>query len=54
MLTSLIVMNGQALNREVGIERDRVLVVDDDADMREALAVLLTDAGYQVDVANDG
>jgi len=54
LLTTPIVMNGQALNREVGIGRDRVLIVDDDPDMREALAVLLTDAGYQVDVAHDG
>jgi CheY-like chemotaxis protein len=34
--------------------RDRVLVVDDDPDAREVMAVVLTQAGYTVEVANDG
>jgi DNA-binding NtrC family response regulator len=34
--------------------RDRVLVVDDDADAREVIAIVLAQAGYAVDVANDG
>ncbi|HEU5055404.1 MAG TPA: response regulator [Kofleriaceae bacterium] len=32
----------------------RVLVVDDDPDLREALSDVLTDEGYQVDCAADG
>ena len=32
----------------------RILVVDDDADARERLSDLLVDAGYGVDVADDG
>src|SRR4051812_28328927 len=31
-----------------------VLIVDDDADIRQMLAVLLTDAGYTVDTAANG
>jgi two-component system response regulator GlrR len=34
--------------------RDRVLVVDDDPDAREVIAVVLTQAGYAVEVAQDG
>jgi DNA-binding NtrC family response regulator len=34
--------------------RDRVLVVDDDADAREVIAIVLAQAGYSVEVANDG
>lgn len=34
--------------------RDRVLVVDDDPDAREVIAVVLTQAGYVVEVAQDG
>src|SRR5256885_5185767 len=34
--------------------RDRVLVVDDDVDAREALATALSHAGYVVEVAADG
>jgi DNA-binding response OmpR family regulator len=32
----------------------RVLVVDDDADLRETVAEALRDAGWQVDLAEDG
>ena len=32
----------------------RVLVVDDDRDVREGIAAVLTDAGYRVCVAKDG
>ena len=32
----------------------RILVVDDDPNMRELLALHLTGAGYEVDVAEDG
>ncbi|MFI5734915.1 SpoIIE family protein phosphatase [Kribbella sp. NPDC051587] len=35
-------------------ETARILVADDNADMREYLARLLTDAGHQVTLANDG
>src|SRR6266446_2012056 len=31
-----------------------VLVVDDDADLREAMAELIRDVGYRVDTAEDG
>ena len=34
--------------------RDRVLVVDDDAEAREVMAIVLAEAGYAVEVANDG
>jgi len=34
--------------------RTRVLVVDDDADAREMLSAVLTQAGYDVDAAEDG
>ena len=34
--------------------KGRVLVVDDDADGREALALLLADEGYSVETAEDG
>jgi DNA-binding NtrC family response regulator len=47
-------MNGEALNGDAGGVKDRVLIVDDDPDMRETLAALLTDAGYAVQVAHDG
>jgi DNA-binding NtrC family response regulator len=35
-------------------QRDRVLVVDDDAEAREVMAIVLAQAGYAVEVANDG
>lgn len=35
-------------------ERRRVLVVDDDATIREALAIVLAEEGYEVRVAEDG
>lgn len=34
--------------------RQRILVVDDDANAREALTILLTDAGFDVRGAHDG
>lgn len=34
--------------------KKRVLVVEDEADMRKALEIKLLQAGYQVDVAEDG
>jgi DNA-binding NtrC family response regulator len=34
--------------------RDRVLFVDDDAEAREVMAIVLAQAGYAVEVANDG
>jgi CheY-like chemotaxis protein len=36
------------------LEPARVLIVEDDPEMREALAQLLCAEGYQVEVANDG
>jgi diguanylate cyclase (GGDEF)-like protein len=35
-------------------ETDRILIVDDDADIRDALEALLEDHGYTVDTAADG
>lgn len=35
-------------------ERRRVLVVDDDATIREALAIVLAEEGYEVRAAEDG
>jgi DNA-binding NtrC family response regulator len=54
LLNPPIVMNGEALNRDAGIGRDRVLIVDDDPEMRETLAAVLADAGYAVHVAHNG
>ena len=36
------------------VEERRILVVDDDPDIREVLISALTDEGYQVDAALDG
>jgi CheY-like chemotaxis protein len=36
------------------VETRRVLIVDDDDDLRHALSYLLSDAGYTVDEAPDG
>ena len=37
-----------------GRDADRVLVVDDDAEIREALLGVLRDRGFQVEAARDG
>jgi CheY-like chemotaxis protein len=38
----------------VNKRRDRILVVEDEADARELMEAVLTQAGYSVDVAEDG
>jgi DNA-binding NtrC family response regulator len=38
----------------VNKRRDRILVVEDDDDARELMEAVLTQAGYAVDVAEDG
>ena len=38
----------------MSVNECKVLVVDDDADTREALAIALSDAGFLVEQANDG
>jgi CheY-like chemotaxis protein len=35
-------------------QKDRVLVVEDDRDAREALALALAESGYAVDIVEDG
>jgi DNA-binding NtrC family response regulator len=47
-------MTDEAAKPHADRRRDRVLVVDDDPDARETIAVVLTQGGYAVDVANDG
>jgi CheY-like chemotaxis protein len=42
------------MNPAEGTSRPTVLVVDDDADIREALEITLTDRGYDVRVAENG
>ena len=37
-----------------GKRRDRILIVDDDRDARELIASVLAEAGYTVEVAEDG
>jgi chemosensory pili system protein ChpA (sensor histidine kinase/response regulator) len=44
----------EALRRRTRLERKRVLVVDDALSVRKALAQLLEDSGYQVQMARDG
>jgi len=39
---------------EGSVQGERLLLVDDDAVIRDTVAEVLTDAGYQVDVASDG
>ena len=47
--------NGSACKYETGVTaRTRILVVDDDDDIRELLRELLTRAGFEVDDAPDG
>ena len=36
------------------VDRSRILIIEDDADVREALALALADAGVAVEVAVDG
>ncbi len=36
------------------MNRNRILLVEDNADMRDSIAMLLTYQGYQVDTAADG
>src|SRR5881398_2485328 len=42
------------MNREGRMEKPLILVVDDDADTCRNLSDILSDLGYQVDVAHDG
>ena len=42
------------LRRRMQVQRKRALVVDDSLSVRKALAQLLGDAGYEVEVARDG
>src|SRR3954465_2689580 len=43
-----------ALHQAGGMERQRILVVDDEANARTALAELLRDEGYAIETAGDG
>lgn len=43
-----------ALRRRAAVQRKRVLVVDDAISVRKAVAQLLTDAGYEAQLARDG
>ena len=47
-------MKDNAAKPLVAKRRDRVLVVDDEADARELIATVLTQGGYAVEVAHDG
>lgn len=44
----------QAGRPAMGMERKRILVVDDDVDLRRSLKALLEAAGYEVDTASNG
>ena len=47
-------MSDENVVKLVNKRRDRILVVEDDADARELMEAVLTQAGYKVDVAEDG
>jgi len=47
-------MSDENVVKLVNKRRDRILVVEDDADARELMQAVLTQAGYSVDVAEDG
>jgi DNA-binding response OmpR family regulator len=54
---SILVRRGSEIDmewHENGVRRARVLVVDDDADIRELLQVLFARAGYEVGCADSG
>lgn len=54
MLITRYVMSDENVVKLVNKRRDRILVVEDDADARELMEAVLTQAGYKVDVAEDG
>ena len=54
MLIPRYVMPDANVVKLVNKRRDRILVVEDDADARELMEAVLTQAGYSVDVAEDG
>ena len=54
MLITRYVMSDENVVKLVNKRRDRILVVEDDADARELMEAVLTQAGYSVDVAEDG
>ena len=45
---------GQGLHRVPGPSRGRVLIIDDEAEIRESLELLLGMEGYEVDLAENG
>ena len=47
-------MMSQARDRIAGAMKGRILVIDDEADIRESLATLLDLEGYEVDLAQNG
>jgi DNA-binding NtrC family response regulator len=54
LLITQYVMADENVVKLVNKRRDRILVVEDDADARELMEAVLTQAGYKVDVAEDG
>lgn len=54
MLIPRYVMSDENVVKLVNKRRDRILVVEDEADARELMEAVLTQAGYSVDVAEDG
>lgn len=54
MLIPPYVMSDENVVKLVNKRRDRILVVEDDTDARELMEAVLTQAGYSVDVAEDG
>ena len=54
MLITRYVMSDENVVKLVNKRRDRILVVEDDADARDLMEHVLTQAGYKVDVAEDG
>lgn len=47
-------MNENAKEKERGREKDRILIIEDEADLVRGLELNLTDEGYEVDWAADG
>ena len=52
--TTAVDTTGEAESHTAPARKGRVLVVDDEANARNALAELLDDAGYSVSTAADG